>query len=107
MRDMMGMMKKAKEMQAKMQAMQEEVANMEVTGSAGGGLVTVNMSGQGLIKAIHIDPSLNKPEETEILEDLIMAAHNEAKAKIETTMAEKTQEMTAGLPIPPGFKLPF
>ena len=107
MRDMMGMMKKAKEMQAKMQEMQEEMANMEVTATSGGGMVSVTLSGQGLIKAIRIDPSLNKPEDTEILEDLIMAAHNEAKAKIEAAMAQKTQDMTAGLPIPPGFKLPF
>ncbi|MHC5306460.1 YbaB/EbfC family nucleoid-associated protein [Bartonella sp. LJL80] len=107
MRDMMGMMKKAKEMQAKMQEMQEEMANMQVTGTSGGGLVSVTLSGQGTIVGIKIDPSLVKPEEAEILEDLIMAAHNEAKAKIETAMAEKTQAMTAGLPIPPGFKLPF
>lgn len=107
MRDMMGMMKKAKEMQARMQKMQEEIADMEVTAQSGGGLVSVTLNGQGLIKAIKIDPSLVKPEEAEIIEDLIMAAHNEAKAKIETAIAEKTQEMTAGLPIPPGFKLPF
>ncbi len=103
----MGMMKKAKEMQAKMQEMQDEMANMEVTATSGGGMVSVTLSGQGLIKGIKIDPSLNKPEDTEILEDLIMAAHNEAKGKIEAAMAQKTQEMTAGLPIPPGFKLPF
>lgn len=107
MRDIMGMMKKAKEMQAKMQEMQEEIANLEITGSSGAGLVSVTLNGQGNIKAIKIDPSLIKPEEGEILEDLIMAAHNEAKAKIETAVAQKTQEMTADLPIPPGFKLPF
>lgn len=107
MRDIMGMMKKAKEMQAKMQEMQEEIANLEITGSSGAGLVSITLNGQGNIKAIKIDPSLIKPEESEILEDLIMAAHNEAKAKIETAVAQKTQEMTAGLPIPPGFKLPF
>lgn len=104
---MLGMMKKAKEMQAKMQEMQEEMANMQVTGNAGGGLVSVTLSGQGIISAIKIDPSLIKPEDHEILEDLIMAAHNEAKAKIDAASAEKTQAMTAGLPIPPGFKLPF
>ncbi|WP_295895588.1 YbaB/EbfC family nucleoid-associated protein [uncultured Bartonella sp.] len=107
MRDMMGMMKKAKEMQAKMQAMQEEMVNIQETGTSGGGLVSVTLTGQGTIQAIKIDPSLVKPEEVEILEDLIMAAHNEAKAKIENTMAEKTKAITAGLPIPPGFKLPF
>jgi len=103
----MGMMKKAQEMQAKMQEIQEEIANLESTGSSGAGLVSITLNGQGNIKAIKIDPSLIKPEESEILEDLIMAAHNEAKAKIETAVAQKTQEMTAGLPIPPGFKLPF
>lgn len=107
MHDIMGMMKKAQEMQAKMQEIQEEIANLEITGSSGAGLVSITLNGQGNIKAIKIDPSLIKPEESEILEDLIMAAHNEAKAKIETAVAQKTQEMTAGLPIPPGFKLPF
>ncbi|WP_297323381.1 YbaB/EbfC family nucleoid-associated protein [uncultured Bartonella sp.] len=107
MRDMMGMMKKAKEMQAKMQAMQDEMANLQETGTSGGGFVNVTISGQGTMSAINIDPSLAKPEEIEILEDLIMAAHNEAKAKIENTIAEKTKAITAGLPIPPGFKLPF
>ncbi|EJF91274.1 YbaB/EbfC family nucleoid-associated protein [Bartonella tamiae] len=107
MRDMLGMMKKAKEMQAKMQEMQQEMANVQEIGASGGGLVQVTINGQGQIVNIQIDPSLVKPEETEILEDLIMAAHNEAKTKIEAKMAEKTQEMTAGLPIPPGFKLPF
>ncbi|MCZ2203378.1 YbaB/EbfC family nucleoid-associated protein [Bartonella sp. A05] len=107
MRDMMGIMKKAKEMQEKMQKLQDEMANLQITGTAGGGLVNVTLNGKNAITAIKIDPSLFKPEEAEILEDLIMAAHNEAKAKIETAMAEKTQSMTAGLPIPPGFKLPF
>jgi len=103
----MGMMKKAKEMQAKMQEIQEEIANLEVVGASGAGLVTVTLNGQGNLKAIKIDPSLIKPEESEILEDLIIAAHNEAKTKIETAIAKKTQDMTAGLPIPPGFQLPF
>jgi len=107
MRDMMGMIKKAKEMQDKMASMQEEIASMEVEAASGGGMVRVTLNGQGHIVAIHIDPNLNKPEETEILEDLIMAAHNEAKARIEATVAEKTQSLTAGLPLPPGFKLPF
>lgn len=87
--------------------MQEEMANLQETGTSGGGLVSITVTGQGTISAIKIDPSLAKPEEVEILEDLIMAAHNEAKAKIENTIAEKTKAITAGLPIPPGFKLPF
>ncbi|ENN94212.1 YbaB/EbfC family nucleoid-associated protein [Bartonella bovis] len=107
MRDMMSMMKKAKEMQEKMQQMQDDLANLQITGTAGGGLVSITLNGKNTISAIKIDPSLINPEEIEILEDLIMAAHNEAKAKIETAITEKTQSITAGLPIPPGFKLPF
>lgn len=107
MRDMMGMMKQAKEMQAKFQAMQEEVADLEAQGEAGAGLVKVTMSGKGEMKSLEIDPSLLKEDECEILEDLILAAHNDAKTKVEAAVAEKTKEITAGLPIPPGFKLPF
>ena len=107
MRDMMGMMKQAKEMQAKFQEMQEEMANLEAEGTSGAGLVTVTLSGKGEMKALTIDPSLLKEDEGEILEDLILAAHNDAKAKVEAAVAEKTQSLTAGLPIPPGFKLPF
>lgn len=107
MRDMLGMMKQAKEMQAKMKVMQEEIANLETTASSGGGLVSVTLSGKGTLSALNIDPSMMKEGEAEILEDLIIAAHNDAKAKLEALMAEKTQALTAGLPIPPGFKLPF
>jgi nucleoid-associated protein EbfC len=107
MKDLLGMMSKAKEMQAKFQAMQEDLANMEVTGQAGGGLVEVTISGKFEMRALKIDPALFKEDEVEILEDLILAAHNDAKVKVETAMAEKTREMTAGLPIPPGMKLPF
>lgn len=107
MRDMMGMLSKAKEMQAKMQAMQEEIAQMEVSASSGGGLVSLTLLGKGTLTSLKIDPSLLKDGEGEILEDLIIAAHNDAKAKLEAMMAEKTQALTAGLPIPPGMKLPF
>lgn len=107
MRDIMGMMGKVKEMQAKMEKMQAEIAALEVEGKSGGGLVTVTMTGKGELKGLKIDPSLFKEEEVEILEDLIVAAHKDAKDKAETVMAEKTKEMTAGLPIPPGMKLPF
>ena len=107
MRDLMNMMKQAKEMQAKFQAMQEEVAMLEASGTSGGGMVTVTLSGKGDMRGVRIDPSLLNGEEGEILEDLIVAAHNDAKGKIEQLMAEKTQELTAGLPIPPGMKLPF
>ncbi|MCC0030862.1 MAG: YbaB/EbfC family nucleoid-associated protein [Brucellaceae bacterium] len=107
MRDLMNMMKQAKEMQAKFQAMQEEVATLEASGTSGGGMVTVTLSGKGDMRGLRVDPSLLNGEEAEILEDLIVAAHNDAKGKIEQLMAEKTQELTAGLPIPPGMKLPF
>ena len=103
----MGLMKKAGEMQAKMQEMQEEAANAEVVGTAGGGLVTVTLSGKGEMRGLKVDPSLLKEEEAEIMEDLILAAHNDAKGKSEAAMQEKMQEMTAGLPLPPGMKLPF
>ena len=107
MKDVMGLMKKAGEMQAKMQEMQEEAANAEVVGTAGGGLVTVTLSGKGEMRGLKVDPSLLKEEEAEIMEDLILAAHNDAKGKSEAAMQEKMQEMTAGLPLPPGMKLPF
>lgn len=107
MRDMMGMLSKAKEMQAKMQAMQEEIAQMEVSATSGGGLVSLTLLGKGTLTGLKIDPSLLKEGEGEILEDLIIAAHNDAKAKLEAMKAEKTQALTAGLPIPPGMKLPF
>ena len=107
MKDLLGLMGKAKEMQAKFQAMQEEIAGMEASGQAGGGLVRVTLSGKFEMKALKIDPSLFKEDQVEILEDLILAAHNDAKVKLEATMQEKTQALTAGLPIPPGMKLPF
>ncbi len=107
MKDLMGLMSKAKEMQEKMQAMQEEIAELEASGSAGGGLVSVVLTGKGEMKSLTIDPALFKEDDVEILEDLILAAHNEAKAKAEMAMQEKTKELTAGLPLPPGMKLPF
>ncbi len=107
MKDIMGMMGKVKEMQAKMQEMQEELESLEVEGSSGAGLVSVTLSGKGIMKNLVIDPSLIVPDDAEMLEDLIVAAHNDAKTKAEEMMAEKTSELTAGLPIPPGMKLPF
>lgn len=107
MKDIMGMMGKIKDMQSKMEKMQEELADLECEGVAGGGMVSVRLSGKGLMKGLSIDPSMFKEDDVEILEDLIVAAHNDAKAKLETTVAERTKELTAGLPIPPGMKLPF
>jgi nucleoid-associated protein EbfC len=107
MKDLMGMMGKAREMQERFQKLQEEIATMEVAGQAGGGLVQVTLTGKFEMRALEIDPSLFKEDDVEVLEDLILAAHNDAKVKIEAAMQEKTKEMTAGLPIPPGMKLPF
>ncbi len=107
MKDIMGLMSKAKEMQEKMQALQEELAGLEIEGNSGGGMVKVTLNGKGHIANVEIDPSLITDQDTSILEDLIMAAHNDAKAKVEEETARKTQELTAGLPIPPGMKLPF
>ena len=105
--DLMGMMKQAKQLQEKMQAVQEEIAAMSVDGVSGGGLVAVTTNGKGDVKSVRIDPSLLKPEEVEILEDLIVAALSDARGKAETLVAEKMQAMTGGLNLPPGMKLPF
>ncbi|MBK1623127.1 YbaB/EbfC family nucleoid-associated protein [Afifella marina] len=107
MRDLMGMMKQAKELQGKMQELQEEVAAMEVAGASGGGLVSVVVDGKGMLKSVKIDPSLMKEDETEILEDLIVAAVADARGKADQVTQEKMSELTSGLPLPPGMKLPF
>ena len=105
--DMMDMMKKAKELQGKMEQLQAEVSAIEVAGSSGGGLVSVVMTGKSEMKRVTIDPSLLKPEEAEIVEDLIVAAVNDARAKAEDALADKMRELTGGLQLPPGMKLPF
>lgn len=105
--DFLKMMKQAKQLQEKMGSLQEEVAQIEVTGTSGGGLVTMTLTGKGDMKSLRIDPSLAKEDEIEILEDLILAAHNDAKAKAEAAMQEKTQELMGGLGLPAGMKLPF
>ena len=105
--DFMGMMKKATELQSKMQAMQAELEAVEVEGVSGGGVVKVTLSGKGDLKAVKIDDTLIKPDEKEILEDLLVTAHADARKKSESVMAEKMQGLTGGLPLPPGMKLPF
>ena len=107
MKDIMGMMKAASEMKGKMEAMQAELAELVVEGRAGGGMVTVSLSGKGEMKGLKIDPSLFRDDDVEVLEDLIVAAHNDAKAKSEAETQKRMAEVTAGLPIPPGMKLPF
>jgi nucleoid-associated protein EbfC len=105
MKDLMGIMKQVQGMQARMQAVQEELGALEVEGKSGAGLVSIVMSGKGEVKRVKIDPSLMKPEEVEILEDLIVAASADAKSKVEARMQEKMAEVTGGLPLPPGMKL--
>ena len=105
MRDLMGIMKQAQAMQQKMQDVQAELDNVEVEGSSGGGVVKVRMTAKGQMKAVSIDPSLLNADEKEIVEDLIVAAANDARAKAERTMQERLEEVTKGLPLPPGLKL--
>jgi DNA-binding YbaB/EbfC family protein len=105
MRDLTGMMGKMQELQGRMEKMQAELETTEVTGSAGGGLVSITLTAKGALKKISIDPSLLKPAEKEIVEDLISAAHADARAKAERTIEEKMRELTGGLPLPPGLKL--
>jgi DNA-binding YbaB/EbfC family protein len=101
----MSMMKQAQELQAKVAEFQAELENLTVEGVSGGGLVKVTLNGKGAMARMSIDPSLIKPDEVEILEDLIVAAHADAKQKSEQAMAQKMQALTGGLPLPPGLKL--
>lgn len=101
------LMKQAQQMQSKMAEMQEKLGEMEVAGSAGGGMVTVTLNGKGEMKGIKLDKSIVDPEDIEVLEDLIVAAHNDAKGKAETAMQDEMQKITGGLQLPPGMKLPF
>lgn len=105
--DLMGMMKQAKALQENMQRLQEEVAALEVEGASGGGLIKVTMTGKSEMKRLAIDPSLLKPDEREILEDLIVAAVNDARIKAEAVLADRMKALTGGLQLPPGMKLPF
>jgi len=101
------MMKQAQAMQQRMQEMQADMESREVHGSAGGGMVTVTLNGKSELRGVKIDPALLVPGEVEVLEDLIKAAHADAKGRADREMAEEMQKLTAGLPIPPGMKLPF
>ncbi|HEY0524826.1 MAG TPA: YbaB/EbfC family nucleoid-associated protein [Stellaceae bacterium] len=101
------MMKQAQQMQAKMAEMQAQLENVEMTGQSGGGMVQVTLGGKGDLKKLKIDKSLVDPEEVEVLEDLIVAAFNDAKARVETHVAQEMSKLTGGLNLPPGLKLPF
>lgn len=101
------MMKQAQQMQEKMGSLQDELAASEVTGTSGGGMVEITLTGKHEVKKIHIDASLMSPDERDVLEDLLAAAFNDARSKVEVMMKEKMAELTGGLQLPPGMSLPF
>ena len=105
MADFLGLMKQAAEFKSKMEAMQAELEGLEVEGAAGGGFVTLKLSGKGEIKAARVVESLLKADQREIIEDLIVAAHADARRKLEAMLQERMQALTGGLPLPPGLKL--
>jgi len=107
MRNLGNMMKQAQQMQQRLQEMQEKLAQAEVEGAAGAGLVRVRMSGKGEVRKVAIDKSLVDPEEVEVLEDLVAAACNDARQKVEAKTSEMMQQVTGGMNLPPGLKLPF
>ena len=107
MKNLAGLMKQAGQMQAKMEEMQARLQAMEIEGQAGAGMVKVTLSGKGDMKRVHVDPSLLAPAEAEILQDLVVAAHADAKRQIEAVMASEMQQATGGLELPGGLKLPF
>ncbi len=101
------MMKQVQDMQSKMTAMQDRLGDVEVTGQSGGGMVVTTMTGKGELKKIKLDAKLVDPAEIEMLEDLIVAAVNDAKSKAESQVASETEKVMGGLKLPPGVKLPF
>jgi nucleoid-associated protein EbfC len=101
------MMKQAQEMQTRMQQMQDALAEVEVTGQSGAGMVNVTLNGKGEMKRLKLDKSVVDPEDVEVIEDLIMAAFNDAKVKVEQHVADETQKLMGGMKLPPGLKLPF
>ena len=101
------MMKQAQEMQSKMTAMQEQLEAVEIEGAAGGGMVTATLNGKGTLRRLKIDPSLVDPADVEVLEDLVIAAVNDAKRKVDAYAAEEMKKLTGGLQLPPGLSLPF
>ncbi len=107
MKNLGNMMKQAQQMQAKMAEMQEALDKVELTGVSGGGMVEVTLTGKGEMRKVKIDPALVDKDEIEVLEDLIAAAHNDAKGKVEAHAAEEMSKITGGIQLPPGMKLPF
>ena len=105
MADFFGLMKQAAELKSKMEAMQAELDTVEVVGTAGGGLLTLTLSGKGEVRRAKLDDSLLKPDQKDIVQDLIVAAHADARRKLEVLLQERMQALTGGLPLPPGLKL--
>ena len=101
------MLKQAQELQSKMGEMQAKLASLEVEGAAGGGMVVVALNGKGEMRRLKVDPSLLKSDEAEVMEDLVVAAHNDAKARLDEKLAEEMGKLTGGMSLPAGFKLPF
>jgi DNA-binding YbaB/EbfC family protein len=107
MKNLAGLMKQAQQMQSKMQEMQAKLEAIDVEGTAGAGMVSVTLNGKGDMRKIRIDPKLADPSDMEMLEDLIVAAHSDAKRKMEQLAADEMQKISGGLNLPPGMKLPF
>ena len=107
MRNMAGMMKKVQEMQSRMEALQQDMADTEFTASVGGGAVTVTVTGKGEMRGVKIDPAAINMDDISMLEDMICLATNNARAEADAAMAAKMKEITGGLPLPPGMSLPF
>jgi nucleoid-associated protein EbfC len=107
MKNLGNMLKEAQKLQSRMAEMQAKLAETEISGAAGAGLVNITLNGKGEMRAIKIDPSLAEPGEIEVLEDLIVAAFNDAKARLEAHLQEEMGKLTGGMNLPPGFKLPF
>ena len=107
MKNLGNMLKEAQKIQSRMADLQAKLAETEVEGAAGGGMISVTLNGKGEMRRVVIDPSLVNPAEVEILEDLLVAAFNDAKAKVEARMQEEMGKLTGGLELPAGMKLPF
>lgn len=107
MKNLGGLMKQAQQMQAKMQEMQAKLETLEITGESGAGLVRITLNGKGEMKGVKIDPKVADPADIEMLEDLIIAAHRDAKEKIDAETSAEMQKITGGMQLPPGMKLPF
>ena len=107
MKNLGNLMKQAQQMQTKMAEMQAKMAEMEVTGAAGGGMLTVTLNGKLELRKVKIDKSLVDPDDVEVLEDLLVAAFNDAKTKVEASLQGEMSKLTGGIDLPAGFKLPF